>query len=299
MLAKFLNNISDILKEMYVRVGEFNIGLHGAAIAFYAIFSTAPLIIILLWVLSIVLDEQMGQAEFQQTVELIVGAELEEAITEVVESASQNSTGFWSSLVAFAALIFGATTLLTQIKQTLNMIWGLKNPKISSVWQFLWDRLISLLFIGALSLLFLAGLISESILYGLEDLLIPFMGSENIYFIQWGSSLTNIVLAFTFFTAMFKMLPDLEVRWRDIAVGSIVTTVLVLAGKMVVDWYLSTAALQPAYKTAGSFVIFLIWIYYNIQVILIGAIFTRVYTRRHGGEVHPYWEAGLDEKWYS
>lgn len=84
-------------------------------------------------------------------------------------------------------------------------------------------------------------------------------------------------------------------RWRDIAVGAIVTTVLVLIGKSFVDWYLSSATLQPAYKAAGSFVIFLIWIYYNVQVVLIGAIFTKVFTERYGGEVQPYWEEEIDE----
>jgi membrane protein len=106
------------------------------------------------------------------------------------------------------------------------------------------------------------------------------------------------VLAFTFFTAMFKILPDIEVRLRDIAVGSIVTTVLVLIGKSLVDWYLGTVALQPAYKAAGSFVIFLIWIYYNVLVVLIGAIFTEVFTRRFGGKVNPYWDAKLHDDWY-
>jgi membrane protein len=97
---------------------------------------------------------------------------------------------------------------------------------------------------------------------------------------------------------MFRILPYLNVRLRDIDVGSIVTTILVLAGKSLVDWYLGTAALEPAYKAAGSFVIFLIWIYYNVQVMLIGAIFTQVYTSRYGGKVQPYWDAHLHDEWY-
>lgn len=178
------------------------------------------------------------------------------------------------------------------------MIWGLKNPKIGTVWYFLWDRLVGLLFIGALSILFLGGLISETILYSLEDFLIPLWGSDNLFLIQMGSSLINVVLAFSFFIVMFQVLPDIKVRWRDIAVGACVTTILVIAGKAIVDWYLGYAALQPTYKAAGSFVIFLIWIYYNVQVVLIGAIFTQVFTSRHGGEVRPYWDATLDRDWY-
>jgi membrane protein len=277
---------------------EINIGLHGAAIAFYAIFSTAPVIIILVWLLSIILGDQMGEAEFRQTIGAILGAELTKSVQEVVESTSQGASGVVSSIIAIITLLFGATTLLSQMKQTLNMIWGLKNPKIGTIWYFLWDRLTSLLFIGSLSLLFLVGLISESILYGLEDLIVPLLGGIDIFFIQIGSSLTNLVLAFTFFIVMFRMLPDLVVRWRDIAVGALATTIMVLIGKALIDWYLGAAALQPTYKAAGSFVIFLIWIYYNVQVVLIGVIFTQVFTTLYGGEVRPYWGATLDDDLY-
>lgn len=244
----------------------------------------------MVWIASTILGTQLGEVEFQQTLKSIVGVEVTESIDQVVDSTTKGDTGFWSSIIAIITLLFGATTLLSQIKQTLNKIWGLDTPQIGTIWYFLWDRLIGLLFIGTLSLLFLVGLISESILYGLEDLLIPILGNEDIIFIQIGSSLTNILLAFTFFTVMFKILPDLKMRWRDIAVGAIVTTILVLVGKSLVDWYLASPTIQPTYKAAGSFVIFLIWIYYNVQVVLIGAIFTRVFTDRYGGEVQPYWD---------
>ena len=292
-MLQIIKNTRVLLKETYDQLWEVNVGLHGAAIAFYAIFSTAPLIIILVWILSTVLGDQLGQAEFRQSLEAIFGTELTVSIREVLTSTASGTTGFWSSLVAIGALLFGATTLLSQFKQTLNMIWGLKDPKINSVWYFLWDRFVGLLFVGALSLLFLAGLISESLLYGLEEFLTPFIGN-NLNIIQIGSSFTNVFLAFIFFASMFKILPDLEARWRDIAVGAFVTTLLVILGKSLVDWYLLSAALQPTYKAAGSFVIFLIWIYYNVQVVLLGAIFTKAYTVRHGGSIKPYWDATLE-----
>lgn len=286
---KILRNIKELLTETYDQIWEINVGLHGAAIAFYAIFSTAPLAIITVWIVSIVVGNHLGEAEFEQTIETIAGPELTESINSVVASTAQGATGFWSSLIATVTLLFGATTLLSQIKYTLNLIWGLENQKLGSFMNFLWDRLISLLFIGALSLLFLAGLISESIIYSLWDMLIPIIGDSNLVFLGWGTSIVNIILAITFFAALFRILPDLNIRWRDILVGAIVTTILVMAGKSLVDLYLSSAALQPMYKAAGSFVVFLVWIYYNIQVVLVGAVFTRVYTQKFGDDVEYYW----------
>jgi len=284
-----------LLKETYERMWSFNIGLHGAAIAFYAIFSTAPLVIIILWMVGFLLGGQLGQAEFQESLRSLVGPQLASAISNVVESTTQNSSGLWSSILAGLTLLFGATTLLSQLKHTLNTIWGLKNPNVGTVWHFVWTRLVGLLFIGVLSILFLTGLISESLLYGLENVLLPILGSTNLLFVQLGNSLINVLLAFLFITVMFRILPDLNARWRDLAVGGLVTTILVLAGKSLVDWYLSAAAFQPAYIAAGSFVIFLIWIYYNVQVLLIGAIITKVYTSRFGGDVTPYWDATIEE----
>ncbi len=295
---KIIKNTWELIRETYNRTGEIDIALHSAAIAFYAIFSTAPLLIILLWLVGFIWGSSSGQAEIQDTVEMMTGAEVAKTIQSIVKASSRDSTGLISSIIAIFMLLFGATTLLAQIKQSLNVIWGIRDPKISSIWQFFWDRLISLLFIGLLSLLFILGLASESILYGMSDLLIPVLGSQQLLFFQYLSSTLNVIFAFSFLAVLFKVMPDVNVRWRDIAVGAAVTTVLVIAGKTLIDWYLMSSNLQQAYQAAGSFVIFLIWVYYNVFVILIGAIFTQVFTSRFGGKIRVYWNATLTHEWY-
>ncbi|MGD8748431.1 MAG: YihY/virulence factor BrkB family protein [Balneolaceae bacterium] len=291
----FRNNIVKLFKLTYARLWEVNPGLHGAAIAFFTIFSIAPLIIILLWLVSIFLGPQLGQAELHQTLSLTLGNQLTKSLENVVASTSRGNAGLWSSLMASITLVFGATTLLTQVKQTLNLIWGVSDPKIHTLWQFLWGRFIGLLFIGLLSLLFLVGFIFESLLYGMNGLLSEVFGSQNILVYQYLAGTLNVVFAFSFFTALFRVLPDIKVRFRDISVGAGITTILVIAGKALITWYLTSSTLQPAYRAAGSFVVFLVWIYYNVQVVLLGAVFTSVYTRLHGGDIQPYWNATLED----
>lgn len=288
---KFIKNSGKLFKQTYEEILQFNMGLHGAAIAFYAIFSTAPLIMILVWLLSMVLGSEMGKAQLQQTLYAVVGPNIARSIQSVADSATHSTSGLWSSIAAGIALLFGATTLLSQVKHTLNMIWGVRDPRIGKIGHFLWSRFKALLFVGVLSLLLLVGLISESILYGMERVLTLLFGAEVLFLMQLATSGTNIILAVVFFVALFKILPDLEVRLRDIAVGALFTALLFMGGKLLVGWYLTGTMLGPAYKTAGSFVVFLIWIYYNVQIVLAGAFFTREYTRLFGGEVHPYWEA--------
>ncbi|MCW9707847.1 YihY/virulence factor BrkB family protein [Fodinibius salsisoli] len=287
--------VKALLIGTYQRIGSIDLGVHSAAIAFYSIFSTAPLIILLVWLLGVVLGGEMGQNELQKMLDAVVGPELSEAIQSMVEGAGRNSTGLWSSIIAMVTLVFGATTLLTQLKKSLNVVWNVREAELSTVRAFLWDRLRALLFIGSISLLFFLSLLSESIIYVMEQALLPLFGSEELFLIQLGSSAVNIMLALIFFMMMFKILPDLEVRFRDLAVGALVTALLFLLGKSLVGWYLTTSSLQPTYKTAGSFVIFLIWIYYNAQIILIGAAFSREYARLYGSKVQPRWEGTLDQ----
>lgn len=290
-----INRFKKLLRLTFDRSWEISIGLHGAAIAFFTIFSIAPLIIILLWVAGIFWGAQLSHAEFQQTLNMILDPRLAQSIQDIVESAYQSKAGLWPSILAIIALLFGATTLLSQVKQTLNLIWGVSNPNIHTLWQFLWDRFVGLLFIGILSVLFLAGMISESVLYAMSAILSPVLGPHNLVLIRYAMSFLNVLLTFAFFMAMFRVLPDLKVQLRDIAVGAAVTTLMVMIGKILIGWYLTSPALPATYRAAGSFVIFLIWIYYNVQVVLVGSIFTSVYARLYGGEVRPYWEASLDD----
>lgn len=273
----FYQKVVTLFKRSYRHINNIDLGIHGAAIAFYGIFSTAPLIVLLVWLLGLVLGSEMSQAELQKMLDTIVGPQLTEAIQSMVGTTARSTSGFWSSILAIITLLFGATTLLAQLKQSLNMIWDVREEERSTIQAFLWDRLRALLFVGSISILFLISLLSESILYAMEQVLLPLFGSEELFFIQLGSSTLNIILALAFFMAMFRILPDLKVRFRDLAVGALVTALLFLLGKSLVGWYLTSSSLQPTYKAAGSFVIFLIWIYYNAQIVLVGAGFSRAY----------------------
>jgi len=299
IVVNFIKNVGKLFKQTYKQIFKFNISLHGAAIAFYAIFSTAPLIIILVWLLSLFLGSEVGQAQLQQTLYAIVGPDIADTVQSVANTNSRSLSGLWSSIIAVIALVFGATTLLSQVKNTLNMIWGVRDPKIGQIGYFLWSRLKALLFVGLMSLLLILGLISESLIYGMERVLMFLFGLEDLFLMQMATSGINVVLAVLFFVVLFKILPDLDVRWRDILVGALFTGLLFMAGKALVGWYLSGSTLEPAYKTAGSFVIFLIWIYYNVQIVLVGAFFTKEYTRLFGEDIDPYWEASLDQDWQS
>jgi membrane protein len=175
--------------------------------------------------------------------------------------------------------------VITQLKNALNKIWGITNPKISSVVLYIFNRFLALITILVLAALFIASLLLEGGMTFFTGLFLPYLPDVFTPFLKLASSLLSILITIFFFTLTFKHLPDVHARWRDIFVGACITTVLFLIGKYLVGFYLASGSLQLTYKAAGSLVVFLIWIYYNIQIVLIGAEFTQVYTKRFGKDL--------------
>lgn len=291
MPENLLATIKSLSKETLKSAKTHDIALHGAAIAFYTIFSVAPLIVIVLGLIAFFLGEQQGATVVTGYLVQLTGAQIANSLLEFANISRTESTGIIASVTATLVLLYGATKVIAQLKDTLNTIWGITNPKISSVKQYLFNRFLAIVTIFILTGLFILSLLLEGGLNFFSDLFVPYLPELLVSLLQFASSLVSILMAILFFTLVFKILPDINARWKDIFVGACVTTILFLAGKYLVGLYLGSEVLQAGYKAAGSFVIFLMWIYYNVQIVLIGAEFTQVYTKRLGKNLRPSWNA--------
>lgn len=290
-MIDFFKAIRRLLVRTFTKAFEDNLPLHGAAIAFYTIFSLAPLAIILISLSGLLLGKTTSSQEVQHYLEMLTTPDLARAITRIIQKAGNESHSVIASVVGTITLLFGATTVITQMKNTLNHIWSVSATKINTIGQYLLDRGIALIMILVVTLIFLTSLLLEGLLGLLSQKLLQLIPLRLLQWAQIGTGSLNLILAFAFFASLFKLLPDIKPRWRDIFVGSAFTTVLFLIGKSLIGWYITSASFQASYQAAGSFVIFLIWVYYNVQIILVGAEFTRVYTQSHGGDVNTAWNA--------
>lgn len=290
----FFKDIWRLLVTTLNKAMEDEIFTFSAAIAFYTIFSFTPILILVLYLGGIFLNEQMIISQVQN----IAGDFLDQSLIDNISLyITQNSGegGLFTTILAITAVIFGATTVVGELKIALNRIWNVKEVKMNSVWNFLFNRLLSFGMIIILGALLVVSLIAEAAMGTIGTWLINFLPDLGLDYYQMATQIGTIIIATTAFTLIFSILPDIRARWKDVAVGGVVTTILFLIGKYLIATYFSTAGIEVAYKAAGSLIIFIIWVYYNILVVLIGAVFTQVYTERYGEKILPYRFSSLEE----
>lgn len=288
MIKKVLSDIWDLTAKTFEKAIEDDIITQGAAIAFYTIFSIAPLFILVVTLGSVFLSEEIITTEARVLLGDFLDEETLQALTQFLIDRTSGAGNFATTIIALVTVVFGATTVISQLKITLNRIWTVYDVKMNSIWHFLFTRLLSFAMIILLSLLLISSLIAEAALAIVAGFFIQFLPDLPIDIIRVTTRLGTVAFAVLFFTLIFKILPDVHARWRDVFVGGVVTTVLFLIGKFLIGYFFSTTGIDATYRAAGSLVIFIVWVYYNIQTILLGAVFTQVYTVKFGGKILPY-----------
>lgn len=284
----FYRDIKELVTRTFTKAIDDDIITQGAAIAFYTIFSIAPLFILIISLTSVFLNEEVITAQIQEYMTELAGENIASSLNDFLLQMPDTTTGFWTTVLAAITVAFGATTVITQLKFTLNRIWNVADIEMNSIWNFLLNRFLSIGMIILFSLLLMASLLAEAIVGIISGFFVQALPEINLDYFRIISELTTIGFAVCFFTLVFKILPDVKARWVDILVGGLVTTALFLLGKYLIGLYFTASGVDAAYRAAGSLVIFVIWVYYNIQTILLGAVFTQVYTDMFGGKIMPY-----------
>lgn len=283
-----LKDLLQLLVATIYKSGEDDIFTFAAAIAFYTIFSIAPLLILIISFGGFFLDEQTVMDQVKLVGGEFLDQETLSTINEFISDRINFSGGVLTSVIAIGMVIFGATTVISQLKVALNRIWNIEGVTIPSLWHFVFNKALSFAMILIFSALFIFSLIVESML-GLVGALITDLFPEltlnpYLYF----SQLITVTFAVLSFTLIFKILPDVHASWKDVIVGAVATTLLFLLGKYLIGIYFTTTGIDAAYRAAGSLIVFVIWVYYNILIILLGAVFTQVYTDKYGSRILPY-----------
>ncbi|MEX0680105.1 MAG: YihY/virulence factor BrkB family protein [Balneolales bacterium] len=263
-----------------------NMPTYGAALAFYAIFSIAPLLIILVAVTGFIFGEAASAGQLEEYMSQIMGAELAMTLQNFVANAYRPASGIIATMISLIIILFTSTTIITQLKESLNNIWNVAIRKEeSSIKRFLIDRMMAFALILIFAGIFILSMIFEITLSTLSTYLDPVIpGGVDLW--STINSVFIFLVQIVLFGIIFKMLPDIRVQWSDVAVGAVVTALLFLLGRYLISIYMGMAA-TSTYGAAGSFVVFLIWVYYNAMVFFLGAEFTYIYTMRYGSRVEP------------
>ena len=282
-----LRNGWSLLKNTGAKWQSDNTFRLAASLAFYTIFSLAPMLLIAVGIASLFFSRQTAVDRIVYELQLLVGAKGAEVLRQVLESASGLGQGIWAIGVGVITLILGASAVFAELQAALNIIWGVKAQVRRGVLiDLIVDRARSFSIAVGVGFLLLVSLVLSAVLSGLRDYLTFWMPA-----FPWIWQMLNIGVSFALITVLFAMiykyLPDVKLKWQDVWIGAAVTSSLFTVGKYLIGIYLGRTATANAYGAAGSFVILLIWIYYSSLISFFGAEFTEVYARRHHKRIRP------------
>ncbi|MEA5496215.1 YihY/virulence factor BrkB family protein [Limnoraphis robusta] len=281
-----LNTVLSLLRETFNEWQQDKVPILAAALSYYMIFSIAPLLILVIAVLGFIVGEQIAQEEVFTKLESLVGAENAVSIQTVLKNQFSPSSNIRATLVAIATILFGATTVFAQLKQALNMIWGVQPKPGRGLKDFIKTRILSIFMVLGIGLILLLSVIISSVLSGTSEILEKYLFIPSFI---W--SLVDLAISFGLITLLFaqiyRVLPDVKIAWKDVGVGAAMTAVLFIIGKSFISVYLGHSSIASAYGAAGSFVVLLMWIFYSTQIFLFGAEFTQVWSRRYGSQIRP------------
>ena len=252
----------------------------GAALAFYTVFSLAPVLILSIAIAGFVFGEAAARGEIVGQIGDLVGPQGAQLVQSVLQNASRPGAGFIATVVSIVTLILGANTALAELKTGLDQTWNVPPEKRSGFWYSVRTRLLSVGLILSLGFLLLVSLVISAALTALEK----FSSGEMLIntVLTWVNFLFAFVLVTTLFATIYKVLPSVKIAWRDVTIGSLVTAVLFTAGKFAIGAYIGNSGVASSYGAAGSVVLILIWVYYSAQILLYGAEFTHAFAYRFG-----------------
>lgn len=258
----------------------------GAALAYYTVFSLAPLLVIVIGVAGLVFGREAAQGEIYAQFQSLIGQDGATAIESAVRSASRPASGVIATIVGIVVLLVGASGVFNQLRHSINRLWSL--PPVTGSWtKMLRENLLSFALVFGIGFLLLVSLVVSAGLAALSRWVGSMFGDTVLLF-GWLDALMSWLVITFLFTTLFKVLPDAEIAWRDAAVGGAVTALLFVIGKALIELYIAHAKMGSAYGVAGSILVILAWIYYSSQIFFFGAECTEVYANRYGSKIRPY-----------
>lgn len=279
-----LKLIFDLLKATFTAWKEDKASRLAAALAYYTVFSLAPLLMVMIIIAGLVLGESAAENRLAGQIDGMVGPQAASLIQEVLTNASRPESLSLASLVSLITILFGASSLFGQIQDALNTVWHVE-PVAGGVTKMVRQRVILFSMVLLIGLLLLVSLFASVAINAATEILQ--LGSGwNIL-----SNLVSFIITTALFAAIYKILPEGEIAWSDVWVGAAVTSFLFTLGKHGLSLYVGSSSIGSAYGAAGSVIVLLVWIYYSAQIFLLGAEFTRVYATKFGSRIEATAEA--------
>ena len=277
-------NLPDLLKDTYSEWRADNASRLGAALAFYSLFSMAPLLIIVISIAGLVFGRDAAQGRVIEQLQGLVGAEAARSIETIIGTARAPAASVLTAAAGIVALLLGASGAFGELQAALNVIWNAPPRPAQAIPQLIKDRFLSFTMVLGTGFLLLVSLVISAALAALNDSLAR-LTDVSPSALQAVHVVISFAITALLFAMIFKQLPDVRIAWADVWIGAAVTALFFTVGRLLIGLYLGRSSLASTYGAAGSVVILLLWVYYSAQILFFGAEFTQVYANRYGSRL--------------
>lgn len=274
----------DLLKKTFREWKSDNASRLGAALAFYSLFSMAPLLIIVVSIAGLVFGREAAQGRIVEQIQGLVGTEAARSIETIVGAARAPAPSLITAAVGLVILLLGASGVFDQLQEAMNIIWEAPPRPERTILQLIKDRFLSFTMVLGTGFLLLVSLVISAALAALNDSLGRLMVVPSLA-LQAAHILISFAVTAFLFAMIFKLLPDVRIAWADVWLGAAATSLLFTFGKVLIGLYLGKSTVASSYGAAGSVVILLLWVYYSAQILFFGAEFTQVYANTYGSRL--------------
>lgn len=279
--------IWQVLKKSFQGFSDDRITKMSSSLAYYTIFSMAPLLIIIISLSGLFLGQDAAEGKIYAQLSNFVGSNTASQLQTMIHNASLSGKSRFAAIIGIITLVVGATTVFAQIQDTINFIWGIK-PKPKKGWIILIkNRFLSFSVIIGLAFLLLVSLTVSTLIDSFSDSLRAHFPQITVIALYVINTILTLIITTVIFGAIFKVLPDAKIRWKDVLAGAITTAVLFMLAKFGISYYISKSNVGSTYGAAGSLVILLLWVYFSAMILYFGAEFTKAFAVKFGNRIYP------------
>jgi membrane protein len=253
----------------------------GAALAFYTLFSMAPLLLLAISIAGIAIGTDTARDMLMTQLTSLMGDEAAATVRSVLERANERSEGWWSAFVSIATLVVGASTVFAELRRDLDRIWKIEAPVKSGLWNFVVSRVLSVGMVATIGFLLMVSLAVSATVTALGSMWAGSLpgGGAVPRLIEFAGSFLVIT---GLFAMIYRLLPSVKIAWGDVWVGAALTSLLFWIGKYLIGIYIGRSAVASPFGAAGTLVVVIVWVYYSAQIFFLGAELTRAYAVHMG-----------------
>ncbi|KQM42141.1 YihY/virulence factor BrkB family protein [Chryseobacterium sp. Leaf201] len=277
----------ETLKETFTQWNKSSASNDSASLAYYAIFSIPGLLIIIIWIAGYFFGEEAISGEISKQIRGVMGAEASKSVESMIAGALIDKENIIMKVIGIGSLVFGSTTLFFQLQRSLNSLWDVQAAPKKALTKFLMDRANSLGMILILGFLLMVTMILSNVISFFNNWITSYFGFETYLVIELINYAIGFGIVMLLFALMFKVLPDVEIKWKPVWSGAFLTAILFTLGKFLLGLYFGTAQPTSTFGAAGTVILIMMWINYSCMLVFFGAEYTKVYALRKGYRIIP------------